>query len=150
MKKLILAALALVVVLGAACSAKSLQNTSQQEEKTPSDAEASVKEAEVIKITAEEAKQKIDAGGVVILDVRTESEYAQSHIPGARLLPNESITEAPDDLPCDAVVLVYCRSGRRSAEAAQKLAALGYQNVYDFGGIIDWPYETESGLPQSE
>ncbi len=81
---------------------------------------------------------------VTILDVRTEAEYAQGHIEGAILIPNETITTtarptALTDL--NAVVLVYCRSGSRSGQAAKKLVALGYTQVYDFGGIIDWPYE---------
>ena len=81
---------------------------------------------------------------VVILDVRTESEFAQGHIEGAILIPNETITSTnpPAALPdLDAVILVYCRSGNRSSQAAKKLVTLGYTQVYDFGGIIDWPYE---------
>lgn len=99
------------------------------------------------KITAEEAKRMIDAGGVTVVDVRRADEYAQSHIPGALLVPNEEIgANAPEALPDkDAVLLVHCRSGVRSRQAADKLLALGYQNVYDFGGIADWPYETVSG-----
>ena len=99
------------------------------------------------KITAEEAKRMIDAGGVTVVDVRRADEYAQSHIPGALLVPNEEIgANAPEALPDkDAVLLVHCRSGVRSRQAADKLLALGYQNVHDFGGIADWPYETVSG-----
>ncbi len=81
---------------------------------------------------------------LIILDVRTEAEYQAGHIADALLLPNEEIekTTQPIELPdLDAVILVYCRSGNRSAQAARKLGALGYVNVYDFGGIIDWPYE---------
>jgi rhodanese-related sulfurtransferase len=101
------------------------------------------------KISAEEAKDRIDSGDdIVILDVRTEEEYIAGHIPNAVLIPNETITNIrPDLLPeLDAELLVYCRSGNRSAQAAKKLIALGYTNVYDFGGIIDWPYDTVSGL----
>ena len=99
-------------------------------------------------ITAEEAKARMDSGDeVVIVDVRTEAEYEEGHVPGAILLPNENIgTTQPDQLPdLDAEILIYCRSGRRSAEAAKKLAAMGYTNVSDFGGILDWPYDTETG-----
>ena len=75
--------------------------------------------------------------------MRTQEEYDGGHIPGAVCLPSEDITA---DLPLpfgrDAEILVYCRSGRRSAEAAEKLADMGYENVADFGGILDWPYET--------
>ena len=79
-----------------------------------------------------------------VLDVREQSEYDEGHIEGAKLLPYGSITaeSAAAVLPGkDETVLVYCRSGRRSAIAAQALADLGYTAVYDFGGIIDWPYE---------
>lgn len=77
----------------------------------------------------------------IILDVRTEEEYNDGHIPDAVLLPNESIGETDDIelLPDkDQLIFVYCRSGRRSKEASKKLADLGYTNVYEFGGIIDW------------
>lgn len=99
------------------------------------------------KITAEEAKEMMDAGGVTIVDVRTAEEYAQKHIPGAILVPNEEIgEEAPKELPDqEAVLLIHCRTGIRSKQASDKLVKLGYKNVYDFGGIVDWPYDTESG-----
>ncbi|NLT58034.1 MAG: rhodanese-like domain-containing protein, partial [Clostridiales bacterium] len=95
------------------------------------------------KITAEEAKSRIDSGdALVVLDVRTKAEYEAGHIPGAVLLPNEHISsQALEQLPdLEAEILVYCRSGNRSAQAAKKLIKLGYTDVYDFGGIIDWPY----------
>ncbi len=97
------------------------------------------------RLTAKEAKARIDSGDkVIILDVRTEAEYAAEHIEGAILIPNETITDKmPSDLPdLHAEILIYCRSGNRSAQAARKLIAIGYTNVYDFGGIIDWPYDT--------
>ena len=81
----------------------------------------------------------------VILDVRTKPEFDEKHINRALLLPNEEIdaAAAAKVIPNkNAEVLLYCRSGRRSAEAAKKLLSLGYKNVKDFGGIIDWPYET--------
>ena len=79
----------------------------------------------------------------VLLDVRTREEYDGGHIENAVLVPNERIgSEMPEALPDkEATLLIYCRSGRRSKDAAQKLLALGYQSVYDFGGVIDWPYE---------
>ncbi len=82
-----------------------------------------------------------------MVDVRTEKEYAAGHIEGAILIPNETITDKrPEQLPdLDAEILIYCRSGRRSAEAAKKLIAMGYTRVYDFGGIIDWPYGIVTG-----
>ena len=97
-------------------------------------------------ITASEAKQMLDEQqGYVLLDVRTEQEYAEGHIPGALLIPNTELSEKAADLLPDKeqTILVYCRSGRRSAEAARTLADMGYTQVYDFGGIIDWPYEVE-------
>ena len=98
------------------------------------------------KITAEKAKEMVDKGDVTIVDVRTEEEYAKEHIPGALLLPNESIgSKPPAELPDkDAVLLLYCHTGIRSELASEKLVKLGYKQVYDFGGIVDWPYETES------
>jgi rhodanese-related sulfurtransferase len=82
----------------------------------------------------------------IILDVRTFEEYNERHIPGAICVPNESIgTEPIEELPQkDQLILVYCRSGRRSKEAAEKLAAMGYSNIYEFGGILDWTGETVS------
>ncbi len=87
---------------------------------------------------AEEMMAKND--GHIVVDVRRQDEYDAGHIPGAILIPNESIgAERPAELPdTDRIILVYCRSGRRSKEAAQKLADLGYTRVYEFGGIIDW------------
>ena len=95
-------------------------------------------------LTAEEAKARLDEDdSVILLDVRTQAEIDEGHIPGAVCLPSEDITPGlPLPFDKDAEVLVYCRSGRRSAEAAEKLADMGYANVADFGGIINWPYET--------
>ena len=103
-----------------------------------------VQEAVFVSITAEEAKEIMDTGdGFVILDVRTQEEYDEGHVPGAILIPNTEIeNRAEEELPDNAqLILVYCRSGRRSKLAAQILADLGYTNVKEFGGIIDWPYE---------
>ena len=96
------------------------------------------------KISAADAKARMDSGDtVVILDVRTQEEYDAGHIAGAILVPNETISDKqPALLPdLNAEILVYCRSGNRSAQAAKKLIAIGYTNVADFGGIIDWPYD---------
>ena len=81
----------------------------------------------------------------IILDVRTPEEFAEKHIPGAVNVPNETIkTQKIPELPKeDQLILVYCRSGNRSKQASEKLAALGYTNVYEFGGINDWTGETE-------
>lgn len=98
-------------------------------------------------ITQEEAKEMMDTQEVIILDVREQDEYDSGHIPGAVLLSVGSIDEdtAAEVIPeKDSTVLVYCRSGNRSKTASSKLADLGYTNIYEFGGINTWPYETES------
>ena len=99
-----------------------------------------------VNITAEEAKQIMDTEeGYIILDVRTQEEYDQGHIPGAILISHEEIAEKAEDVLTDKdqLILVYCRSGRRSKIAAEALVELGYTNIKEFGGIIDWPYEVE-------
>ena len=99
-----------------------------------------------VNITAEEAKQIMDSEeGYIILDVRTQEEYDQGHIPGAVVISHEEIAEKAEDVLTekDQLILVYCRSGRRSKIAAEALAELGYTNIKEFGGIIDWPYEVE-------
>ncbi|OXS26794.1 MAG: hypothetical protein BI182_03545 [Acetobacterium sp. MES1] len=119
----------IVVILVAGCS-------SQQQTKE--------KIVSVNKITAEEAKVMIDEGkNLVILDVRTQEEYNEGHIENAVLIPDTEISAKAPTVLADSnqTILVYCRTGRRSAEAAKKLVDLGYSNIYDFGGIVDWPYE---------
>ena len=97
------------------------------------------------KITAEEAKKLMETENVIILDVRTQEEYNEGHIKNSILLPDTEIsTKAQEVLKDkDSKILVYCRSGRRSAHASKMLISMGYTNVYDFGGIIDWKYEIE-------
>lgn len=97
-------------------------------------------------ITAEEAKKIMDSGEEhIILDTREQDEFYEGHIPGAILIPYTEIeNKAEETLPDkDKLILVYCRSGRRSKIAAESLAKLGYTNVKEFGGIIDWSYEIE-------
>ena len=99
-----------------------------------------------VNITAEEAKQIMDSEeGYIILDVRTQEEYDEGHIPGATQISYEEITEKAEEVLTDKdqLILVYCRSGRRSKIAAEALVELGYTNIMEFGGIIDWPYEVE-------
>lgn len=98
-------------------------------------------------ISQEKAKEMMDSEQeLTILDVRTLEEYKEGHISDAQLLPNEDIKEEtvfdmfPDK---EEVILIYCRSGNRSKQAAEKLVGYGYTNVYEFGGIITWPYEIE-------
>ena len=97
-------------------------------------------------ISQDQAKEMIEKeDGHIIVDVRRQDEFETGHIPGAICIPNESIgTEQPEELPdLNQVILVYCRSGNRSKQAAQKLFDMGYTNVYEFGGIIDWTGEIE-------
>ena len=99
-----------------------------------------------VNITAEEAKQIMDSEeGYIILDVRTQEEYDQGHIPGATQISHEEIAEKAEEVLTDKeqLILVYCRSGRRSKIAAEALVELGYTNIKEFGGIFDWPYEVE-------
>ena len=95
-------------------------------------------------ITAEKAKEMMDAGNVTIVDVRRLDEYNAGHIKGAILLPNETLTQNATSTLLDknATILVYCRTGIRAKQASQKLIDLGYTKVYDFGGFVDWPYGT--------
>ena len=96
-------------------------------------------------ISGAEAKALMDSeSGYIIIDARTQSEYDEGHIPGAVLIPEYEIADrAGKELPeKDQLILVYCRSGRRSKIAAEELVKLGYTNVKEFGGIIDWEYDT--------
>ena len=98
------------------------------------------------KITAEEAKKMMDEDKeILIIDVREENEYNEGHIKNSVLVPLGTIDSSIGNLAKEKEepILVYCRSGRRSAEAANILNELGYTNIYDFGGIIDWNYEIE-------
>ena len=103
-------------------------------------------EAVYMNITAQEAKQIMDSEeGYIILDTRTQAEYDEGHIPGAIVISHDEIEEKAEQLlpDKDQLLLVYCRSGRRSKLAAEALVKLGYTNIKEFGGIINWPYEVE-------
>jgi rhodanese-related sulfurtransferase len=126
MKRVILLVLAVVMMLSGCALANSSTSASYKQ------------------ITQEEAKEMMKKDdGHIIIDVRRQDEYDEGHVPGAVLIPNESITDKqPEELPkLDQIILVYCRSGRRSKEASQKLADIGYTNVYEFGGINTWTGE---------
>jgi rhodanese-related sulfurtransferase len=104
------------------------------------------REAVYMNITAEEAKQIMDTQeDYIILDVRTRKEYDQGHIPGAIVISHDEIGEKAEKVLTDKnqLILVYCRSGRRSKIAAELLVELGYTNILEFGGINDWPYKVE-------
>ena len=140
MKKVII--LLLVMLVGipvlSACGAKPRQNQPQisDEKVQPSE------------ISPEEAKKRLDSDeDIILLDVRTQEEYEEKHIPGSILIPVDELekraeTELPDK---NKDIFVYCRSGNRSTTASNILSELGYKKVYNLGGIIDWPYEVESG-----
>lgn len=104
------------------------------------------KEAEYTSITMDEAKEVFKTGGdYTILDVRRADEFAEGHIPGAINVANEDIgSTEPEELPNkDQAIYVYCRSGNRSKQASAKLAAMGYTNIIEFGGILDWTGDVE-------
>ena len=112
---------------------------------TGCDASATLPETNTYRqITMQEAVELMEKeDNYLILDVRTEQEYAAGHIPGAIVVPNETIgTEEIAQLPDkEQLIMVYCRSGNRSKQASDKLVKLGYTNIVEFGGIIDWPGE---------
>ncbi|MDR1754033.1 MAG: rhodanese-like domain-containing protein [Eubacterium sp.] len=130
----------LIAALFSGCHSEPAQNGSKPNEFTQI--------AEYRKITMEQAKEIMDGEEEhILLDVRTDGEWKENRIEGSLLIPDyEIIDRAADELPDkSALILIYCRSGRRSADAANSLVDMGYMNVYDFGGIIDWPYETVGG-----
>lgn len=138
MKKYVIMFLAALTVLGlAGCSNKNMNEKDNAAETQIHYTQISMDEA--VTLMEEESDY-------IILDVRTPKEFAEKHIPNAINVPNETIGSEPvPELPSeDQLILVYCRSGNRSKQASKKLAALGYTNVYEFGGIIDWRGETES------
>ena len=131
----ILAALGVAALVGCAASSKSSASTS---------ASTSASSAAYRQISQQDAQSMMQSeSGYVIVDVRRADEFASGHIPGAINIPNESIEKTqPAELPdLDQLIMVYCRSGRRSKQAAQKLADMGYTNIVEFGGINTWPGE---------
>ena len=135
-KNIFIAAAALAIFFTVGCSAQ--EPLSEEENST---------EASVQVISGEEAKKMMDEEQVTIVDVRTKEEYLEAHIEGAVLLTLDTIPEKAEEVLSDKneTYLIYCRSGNRSDQAARELVAMGYQKIYDFGGIIDWEYETVSG-----
>lgn len=143
MKKLyIIFGLMISSVLMASCAVPAGNSNKSSTHTTT--AQSPIKEA-YYKITPQKAKEMMETGDVTVVDVRTAKEYEEKHIPGAVLVPDETIgLEATERLPDkNAALLLYCRTGARSERASKVLVSLGYTRVYDFGGIVDWPYETE-------
>ena len=133
------------MLLGTLCSCNA-SGTGEKVMETEPKSHLDVKE-EYYVISQKKAKEMMDTmEGYIIVDVRTQEEYDAGHIPGAVCIPNETIeTEPPGLLPeKEQVIFVYCRSGNRSKQAVKKLAAMGYTNLYEFGGIQTWEYETEA------
>ncbi|MBO8171368.1 MAG: rhodanese-like domain-containing protein [Bacillaceae bacterium] len=95
-------------------------------------------------VNVEEAKELIDSGEVVVLDVRTEPEFEQGHIPGAQLYPLQQIDQWSGQLDPDQTYVVVCRSGNRSTQASEYLSEKGFKNIYNMtGGMNEWTYETD-------
>ena len=144
MKKVIIAIVLLLTSSGFAACSPTNNGDSKKETQTQVDlTEASG----YTNIKPEDAKKRLDnEKGIILLDVRSQEEYDEKHIPGSLLIPVDVIEkEAPEKLTDkDAVIFVYCRSGRRSVTASEALVKMGYTKVYNLGGIIDWPYETEN------
>ena len=142
MKKYLIALLSVTMLMGlAGCANKDHTNRKDETEK-----ESDGKTSSYTQISMKEAVAMMEEEtDYIILDVRTPEEFAEKHIPDAINIPNETIGEEPiPELPRkDQRILVYCRSGNRSKQASGKLAALGYTNVYEFGGINDWTGEIE-------
>ncbi len=135
MKKVLLAVILFALLLASGCGTDGKSDTEPGE-------------ATVVSITAEEAKAKMDSDdSIILLDVRTPEEYREGHIPGAKLLPvNDIEAKAETEIPeKSATYIVYCRSGSRSAAASAQLVEMGYENIYDLGGINDWPYDKITG-----
>ena len=129
MKKLLPILLSALMITGCAGTSNSQTNTYRQ-----------ITMYEAVDMMAQET-------GYIILDVRRPDEFAAGHIPNAINVPNESIgtSEIPELPDKDQLIMVYCRSGRRSKEASEKLVKLGYTNIVEFGGILDWKGETVTG-----
>ena len=138
-KIMLLTMIGLFSVFGFSCS----KTGNEKQSLTISKEVKNGKKAEYKKITSDEAKKMIETQKVIVVDVRTLEEYTEGHIPNAISVPLETIeNEAEAKLKNkDDLILVYCRSGRRSREAALKLIEKGYTNVIDFGGIQDWNAE---------
>ena len=138
-KIMLLTMIGLFSVFGFSCS----KTGNEKQSLTMSKEVKNGKKAEYKKITSDEAKKMIETQKVIVVDVRTLEEYTEGHIPNAISVPLETIeNKAEAKLKNkDDLILVYCRSGRRSREAALKLIEKGYTNVIDFGGIKDWDGE---------
>jgi len=144
-KNVLLISMVFLLTMGImGCSNSQEEDPDMTATESNSDETKETETAAVNTISAEKAMEMMASGeAYTLIDVRTQSEYDEGHIEGALLLPSDQLEAlAAEQLKDkDAVILVYCRSGNRSASASKLLVELGYTNVYDFGGIIDWPGE---------
>lgn len=146
-KKVLIIVLLVIAAIAVLCYAFNDQimdaiSRATQKKKAKISQEANM--AEYKRIDAQEAYKLMQSGEYIVLDVRSEGEYAQGHIKGAINHPLQNIENIAESIENkDAKVLVYCHSGQRSANASRQMIDMGYTNVYDFGGIISWPYEIE-------
>jgi len=138
-----IAAILSTLTILSACTGTPAVTTAAAADSTTAAGESTSQKAEYIKITPSEAKTLMDSETVIVLDVRTQAEYDGGHVKDAVLLDSGDVSvKAATVLPDkNATILVYCRSGNRSATASKQLIEMGYTKVMDFGGIIDWPYE---------
>ncbi len=152
MIKTFLTNLFLIMFLGmTACSPSNMDSEQSKKEIQQATPTMAPDISEYTNIKPEEAKERMEnEKGIILLDVRTIEEHTETHIPGSILIPVDDIKQkAPLVLKNkDAEIFVYCRSGRRSVTASLELVDMGYTHVYNLGGIIDWPFETETGAPK--
>jgi phage shock protein E len=148
LKKMIVIVLSLLCVGITACDTVGNSENQIGNESTTSIQEDPSKGLSYTNIKPEEVKKRLESEkGIILLDVRTQEEYIEKHIPNSLLIPVDEIEKKAFSKLADknAIIFVYCRSGRRSVTASEALIKMGYTKVYNLGGIIDWPYETESG-----
>ncbi|WP_066500149.1 rhodanese-like domain-containing protein [Abyssisolibacter fermentans] len=142
MKKIYLKLLVIMIIMLSLVACTN-NNELQDAEK---ESQVGINDSVYQKISPKDAKEILDENdSIVLLDVRTKEEYDEGHIPNSILLPVDDIRKEAENVITDkdTIIFVYCRSGRRSKNAALELIDLGYTKVYDLGGIIDWPYEVE-------
>lgn len=142
MKKIYLKLLVIMIIM---LSLVACTNNSELQD-AEKESQVGINDSVYQKISPKDAKEMLDENdSIVLLDVRTKEEYDEGHIPNSILLPVDNIRKEAENVITDkdTIIFVYCRSGRRSKNAALELIDLGYTKVYDLGGIIDWPYEVE-------
>ncbi|KNY26841.1 rhodanese-like domain-containing protein [Pseudobacteroides cellulosolvens] len=140
-------ALTVLLVFTVSCGSSKVGSDSQMDNNTAAKGD-SMENITYMNISPQDAKKRLDSEkNIVLLDVRTKEEYEEKHIPGSFLIPVDVIEKDAGSKLTDknADIFVYCRSGRRSVTASEALVKMGYRNVYNLGGIIDWPYETVKG-----